>query len=65
MSQPELRSIDTIQVNLVLEEIEALLSALSKETNIHPSLQRLFIPLTIKLEQAERKIYEQRREAAR
>jgi hypothetical protein len=46
---------ETIQLNLVMDEIRTLLSALGAGY-VHPSLERFVRPLEVKLEHAERKL---------
>jgi hypothetical protein len=46
---------ETIQVNLVHDEVQTLLSALGAGY-VHPSLERFVRPLQVKLESAERRL---------
>jgi hypothetical protein len=49
---------ETIQVNLVHDEVQTLLSALGAGY-VHPSLERFVRPLQVKLEAADRKLVAQ------
>jgi hypothetical protein len=53
--RPREVEMETIQINLVLDEVQTLLSALGAGY-VHPSLERCVRPLEIKLEKAERKL---------
>lgn len=48
-------AMSTVQLNLVMDEVQTLLSALGAGY-VHPSLERFVKPLEVKLAQAERKL---------